>query len=168
MFFLPWIVSYFLNSLPASSSLGLTMRRIPFSGTCLIMSETGQVDRLMVFTVPAVFVPAVIKGFCYAIVLTKSVSQLREQELRASNLRRIAANRRRLDVSRALFLCYLWHCIALFPTVLFTNFLPNVYINHVAVQCLVRWLTATNGAMNPVRSDDQLAISSSRKTPIDN
>ncbi|GAV02870.1 hypothetical protein RvY_13382 [Ramazzottius varieornatus] len=152
LYLLPWVISYFLNLFPALNLVGITMNRIPFSGTCLIMSVAGTVDRLMIYTVPAVFLPAVVKGICYAIVLTRSVGQLRDEEQRTNNPRRIAANRRRLDVSRALFMCYFWHCTALFPTVLFTNFLPGVYVNHVALQCILRWLTATNGAFNPVMS----------------
>ncbi|OQV22837.1 hypothetical protein BV898_03270 [Hypsibius exemplaris] len=60
------------------------------------------------------------------------------------------ALRRRFEITRTLFLLFLWLCVSIYPINLVASFSSKRYATDLSLQLFLRWLSTSFGCMNPI------------------
>ncbi|OQV11797.1 hypothetical protein BV898_13922 [Hypsibius exemplaris] len=140
----PWIVSVLLNIF-AVLGVGMEMVRNVKSGGCSTgPTASSSVNSVLFYSVFGVYFPTGVMGVCYAVVLGKTIRDVR----RKANVSRVLA--RKWEISRTLFLSFAWHCITIYPIYVTVGFFERAYAENLALQLTLRWLTNSFSAINPV------------------
>jgi hypothetical protein len=143
MIVLPWIVTMTLNVFPAVES-GLKLSRANSSGGCsYISTRKNENGPIFLYTIFGTYFPTAVMGISYLIVLLKTSIDLRAKRVSQ-------ALRRRLEISRMLFLSFLWHCIAIYPIIILITFFPKELAANVPLLLVSRWMSNSFSAINPV------------------
>ncbi|OQV22998.1 putative Mitogen-activated protein kinase kinase kinase 4 [Hypsibius exemplaris] len=139
---LPWCIALTLNIFP-TIDVGWKIRRNSVSGGCTYMAIGNSTLPMLIYTTVGIYLPTALTGACYTVVLLKTLCDLRKR--RSSRLLH-----RRLEISRTLFLSFLWHCVTLYPTNIIITFFPSSYSENFGLQLGVRYLGNCFSAINPV------------------
>ncbi|OQV23087.1 hypothetical protein BV898_03132 [Hypsibius exemplaris] len=141
MLLLPWCISVTHAIFP---TLGIGSRVIPSSrgGGCLVI-PSGSHASFMALVGVGYYFPTVVIGLSYIIVLVKTLIDLRKRKSSRSL-------RRRLEISRTLFLSFLWHCLTVYPPLIVMGSFPEHFYKNLALQLAIMWLGNSFSAINPV------------------
>ncbi|OQV12495.1 hypothetical protein BV898_13221 [Hypsibius exemplaris] len=140
----PWILALGVNIFP-TLELGIAMGRNPDSGACqFVETGLGQYP-LLISTLFAVYIPTAVTGVCYLLIMAKTYGEVREKKGRYVQ--------RRLEISRTLFLSFVWHCLTMYPPSVVMAFYADDYAGHFALQLGMHWLIMSFSAMNPVNEN---------------
>ncbi|OQV20014.1 hypothetical protein BV898_06018 [Hypsibius exemplaris] len=126
---LPWFPIVIINIFPALK-IGLVMRRNVYTAACSF-ARTGKSDvAINVYTTFAYYVPTVIMGVSYFIVLIKT--WITYQEKKSSR-----ALQRRLEISWMLFVSFIWHCCTIYPFIIVNAFFSKEFARSFTSQLFV-------------------------------
>ena len=142
MVILPWIVATLINIFPAIG-VGTKIVRSPTSGGCVVVTLTGS--SMLVASIFGYYLPTVLMGVAYVIVLGKTSYEVYYRKKVSRSLRR------RLEISRMLFVSFLWHCLTVYPSVIIMTFYLKELIANYQLQLTIKWLGNSFSAVNPVR-----------------
>ena len=140
MIVFPWIVAFTINIFPVLQ-IGIKMLPSPDGKSCSIV----LINKSAVFlsTLFGYYIPTVLIGVSYVVVLGRTGYD-------AYRKRTSRSLRRRLEISRMLFVSFLWHCITVYPpAILLTVYLKEFAANY-HLQLAIKWLSCSFSAVNPV------------------
>ena len=137
---LPWIVTIVIYIFP-TLQIGTKIVRSPTSGGCVVIALKSS--SLLVSTIFGYYLPTALMGVSYVIVLGKTSFEVYRKKTSQSL-------RRRLEISRMLFVSFLWHCLTVYPSVIIMTFFLKELIANYQLQLAVKWLGNSFSAVNPV------------------
>ncbi|OQV17729.1 hypothetical protein BV898_08186 [Hypsibius exemplaris] len=139
----PWLVTVSLNGLPVFGVI-YRMVRSNVTGTCAVVGVPGYYATQLLTTL-CTYLPTAVIGACYFVVLLKTAIQLQQRQ--ASRMLH-----RRMEISRTLFLSFVWHCISTYPSQILVT-LPNreSIPYYFSVAMIFRTLLLCFGAVNPIQ-----------------
>ena len=139
MILLPWVVAFSINIFPALQ-IGVKIIKSP-SGGCEVVAI--KASSLLWSTVFGYYLPTGLIGISYVIVLGKTSYDVYHR-------RGSRSLRRRLEISRMLFVSFLWHCITIYPAAILVSVFLKEIIKHLQLQLAIKWLGSSFSAVNPV------------------
>ncbi|OWA52379.1 hypothetical protein BV898_16834 [Hypsibius exemplaris] len=139
---LPWTVASIVNVLPVFQ-IGKMYVRSPATGACVLLSSANDNTQLILSTVSGYYFPTAVMGVCYTIVLVKT---LIDAKRRANS----QAIKRRLEISRTLFVSFTWHCLTTYPTLIVLTFYPRQYGGSLTLQLALKYFGSSYSAGNPI------------------
>ena len=145
---LPWLISLIINIFP---TVGYGLRVVPFNkafhqGGCTFAVTSRVVPKpFPMYTIFSYFMPTGIMGVLYTIVLTRIYRKIRKKGTTAS-----IALKRRFEITRTLFVSFVWLCIAVGPINLVASYAAWQFATNTSLQLFLRWLSTSFGCMNPV------------------
>ena len=140
----PWIISLLLNVFPMAEIKSQYF--LSTSWSACLLGRSGDELRVAVITLGN-YLPACIIGLCYSVILTNARSRLRR---RVGDVLRHGALVRRYEISRMLFLSFLWFCLSNFSTSLGSFLYPTTYSASPLTQLGLKGLQYVCSALNPV------------------
>lgn len=165
MIALPWLLIVTIHLFPIFG-LGIRIVDAGFAGGCTVAplaADHGDPTKLFVFYTFFLYLPTALSGLFYVIVLGRTWLILHRQQIRNSVSPQQAATtnngsahtaiilRRRLEISRTLFLSFVWFCMSQYPLTLAAIFFPVQYHNDIALNLVTRYLIDCYSCLNPVR-----------------
>ncbi|OQV19450.1 hypothetical protein BV898_06441 [Hypsibius exemplaris] len=141
MLLFPWLVTAILVVFTTTET-GLKIARLG-AGNCVIVSASNSSTPVFVYTVFSRYLPTVLDGVSYLVVLTKTCGDLRRRPGSHSL-------QRRLELSRMLFLSFLWRCCTVYPSTVAISFFPAEYARNFAAQMATAFLWFSFGAIDPI------------------
>ncbi|OQV23088.1 hypothetical protein BV898_03133 [Hypsibius exemplaris] len=136
---IPWLIAVTHAMFP---TLGLGSKFVPGSRGCIPI-QTGNSALVLASLVVGYYLPTVIIGVCYIIVLGKTGFDLRARNGSHSL-------RRRFEISRTLFLSFLWHCLTIYPPIIAKSTFKTQFTTDLGFQLAIMWLGNSFCAINPV------------------
>ncbi|OQV19275.1 hypothetical protein BV898_06697 [Hypsibius exemplaris] len=107
-------------------------------------APTGKSDvAINLYTTFAYYVPTVIMGVSYFVVLVKT--WITYQKKKSSR-----ALQRRMEISWMLFVSFIWHCCTIYPFIIINAFFAKEFARSFTAQLFIRWLGNSYNAVNPV------------------
>ncbi|OQV16368.1 hypothetical protein BV898_09513 [Hypsibius exemplaris] len=137
-----WTVTVLVNLFTALG-MGSRMVHSSASGGCVILPTGKSLVPLTLSTAAGYYFPTSLTGLCYVIIFVKTMVDIYGRK--SSRLQR-----RRLEISRTLFLSFLWHCITVYPAVIILTFFPKAFAASFPLQLAIKWLGNSYSALNPV------------------
>ena len=142
MIIFPWIVAFIIDVFPAFQIGSKVVKNLSGSGGCIVI--TTKRFSLIVSTIFGYYVPTILIGVSYVIVLCKTKYAVHRRRTSRSL-------RRRLEISRMLFVSFLWHCITIYPAMVFVTLFLKQFTEYQSLQLAIKWLGSSFSAVNPVR-----------------
>ncbi|OQV16306.1 hypothetical protein BV898_09614 [Hypsibius exemplaris] len=137
----PWIASILINLFP---TLEMGSRFIASSvGGCTFVAGRGP-STVVTYMALGYYLPTAVMGLNYTIVLTKTMLDVRRRP-------RSPALRRRLEITRTLWLSFVWHCMTIYPPAILTSTFPVLYASNRGFKMFLKWLGGSYSAINPVQ-----------------
>ncbi|OQV23016.1 hypothetical protein BV898_03065 [Hypsibius exemplaris] len=139
---LPWLMTTILNAFPVAE-VGFKFIRSKVTGGCAFISTEGSTFHMLLLSIFASHAPTAVMGLSYLVVLVKTSRDLKR--------RRSSRNlRRRMEISRTLFVSFLWQCMTIYPILFLLAFFGKQFSTNIPLQLGIRWLTHSYSAINPV------------------
>ena len=145
----PWFMGIVLN-ISAVPGLGLQTKSF---GGCLPSPATSKMMDLMVIL--GTYVPCTVIGMSYITVLIKAKMSLRRKPGDGGHHLVLL---KRYEVSKMLFICFLWFCIANFPVPVTFAFFPVQYVSSPRTQLAFKGLQYVSSAVDPVSAWQNLCF----------
>ncbi|OWA50816.1 hypothetical protein BV898_15322 [Hypsibius exemplaris] len=148
MILTPWVISAIINIFP-TAEVGLKV--VPFKtyglGGCTfaLTPNTTIPKPFLLYTTASYYIPTFFMGICYSTVLLKTQREIRLKGQTAS-----VALRRRFEISRTLFVSFLWLCASVYPINLVASFASRRFAADLSLMLFLRWLSTSFGCMNPI------------------
>ncbi|OQV24799.1 hypothetical protein BV898_01391 [Hypsibius exemplaris] len=140
---IPWIMAMASDAFP-TAGIGLTMQRLNATGSCSYVASGSNWYSVLVFTLVTTYIPTAIMGVSYLMVFVKTFLDIRFRTANGPGIRR------RLEISRTLFLSFIRHCISLYPLNILIAFFAKEFSANFGFQLGMRWLLNSFAAINPV------------------
>ena len=103
------------------------------------------------YIVTQMHIPLGTIGIAYSVLLIKTVIDLRREQKKPNNAVRIDMLRRRLDISRGLFVSFLWHIMGTHQLIYTSGVIPPDTLQRLSkIRPFLRVLAASYSALNPV------------------
>ncbi|OQV23084.1 hypothetical protein BV898_03130 [Hypsibius exemplaris] len=139
---LPWIVAGSTTIFPTVLNIGPEFVPSNNMGGCeFARAPESAFD--MVSAVLDFIVPTIVMGMCYGIVLVKTYRAVR---INRGNRTR----QRRFEISRTLFLSFLWHTVCIYPTLVVVTCFPETLVKNPYFYLAVSWLPNSFSFVNPI------------------
>ena len=104
--------------------------------------SVGSQTNMLVFGVLGTYLPMAMIGVSYFILLINTALSLRQ--------RSSPALQRRMEISRTLFLSFIWQCCTAYPLTFVITFAFQSWVSSVTLALALKWLSNSYGAINPV------------------
>ncbi|OWA50247.1 hypothetical protein BV898_14770 [Hypsibius exemplaris] len=149
--FLPWIIAVTLNAFPIAE-WGIRYELGGVWAGCLLGTAADPL-RGIIFIL-GVYIPCAVIGLSYAIVLIKVKLTVRrvvgDSPGGAGNPSRRSALRRRYEVAKLLFLCFIWFCIGNFGVSTAGTYFSKAYAASPLTQLALKGLQYLSPSFNPI------------------
>ena len=138
----PWLTAFLLNIFPVLE-VGVKFIAFGAAGCVPIPTTAGSGTVPLVLSVVGYYVPAVTMGLGYGVVLVKTWQDVRRRPV--SRIRQ-----RRLDISRTLFLQFLWQCATVVPATVVSSAFTRELGASLPMQLSLRTWGVLRNVFNPV------------------
>ena len=154
----PWLLILVMQVFPLVG-IGIRFIRPGNQGGCTIaplVEDHGSPVRLFIFYTFCTYLPTVLTGLFYVIILARTVFVLRRRSgtvgAKGADTRTSTANilKRRLQISKMLFLSFLWFCAAQYPLTIAAIFFGPQRNASIALNLTTRYLMMSYSSLNPV------------------
>ena len=147
----PWLMACALNVNPVAGLAGVLYQITkPFAG-CLPFPANAMYNIEMIAL--GVYLPSVMIGISYITVLVKAKISLRMRTgLEGGEVGRRSVLKKRYEVSKILFLCFLWFCVSNFANPIAYSYFPVPFLGSPLTQLAIKGLQDVSSAVNPVSS----------------
>lgn len=161
MLLIPWLAAPTINLFP---TIGVGLRNIgslpaALAGGCHYALTAGRrtaARPFLLYQVCQYYVPSAVIGVSYTVVLavtTRTIGR-RVGRRETAGCRDEAVPhslRRRLEISRMLFISFLWQCLTVYSTMITPIVDDRTLMGSLSLQLFLSFLTTSFGAINPVR-----------------
>ena len=151
---IPWVISMLMHSFLATGVINFSViqskeRTIEH---CFIRSSDDRKGiAVSMYIVTQMHIPLRTIGIAYSVLLIKTVIELRREKKKPYNVVRIDMLRRRLDISRGLFVSFLWHIVGTYQLIYTSGVIPPDTLQRLSkIRPFLRVLAASYSALNPV------------------
>ncbi|OQV12850.1 hypothetical protein BV898_12871 [Hypsibius exemplaris] len=148
MFVFPWLLNLLINIFP-TLRIGTESTEWRQVGGCTFVPHGHSTS---IFHSFSLYLPSVLIGSFYVLILGRTVYVLRfrRDSRTGKNAPFAALLRRRLEISKTLFVSFLWMCLAMYPLTFALSFAPTVFGRNIYAHILIRLFFSSYSSLNPI------------------
>jgi 7 transmembrane receptor (rhodopsin family) len=153
MIALPWLLTIVTNLFPIFE-IGTKVEKATFAGGCSFVTAGLSTSIYHTFVM---YLPSVLMGLFYVAILIRTAIGFYRKTSEtgpgnsSSKSAHTTALHRRFEISKMLFVSFLWFCVSSYPLTLALAFFQRHYTTNIGTQLVTRYLIASYSALNPVR-----------------
>ncbi|OQV25461.1 hypothetical protein BV898_00402 [Hypsibius exemplaris] len=146
MIALPWVLTMMMVLFP-SLEIGTKTAASNYSGGCTLVDAGHGTSVFYTFTL---YLPSAMIGVFYIMILGRTLMVLRGKVLLPANSKIAFALKRRLEISKTLFVSFLWFCVSMYPLTLAVTYFPRLFGTDLALHLITRYLVVSYSCLNPL------------------
>ncbi|OQV25447.1 hypothetical protein BV898_00388 [Hypsibius exemplaris] len=146
MIVLPWLLGCLINTFPVFE-IGTKVIPASFAGGCFYVSAGHSTSLLHGFSM---YLPSTLMGIFYILIFCQTILASRRRASSQIHANMAVTLKRRLEITRMLFVSFIWFCVSMYPLTLVIAFFPQQYNTNIALHLIPRYLTASYSCLNPL------------------